>query len=176
MKTERQILPNLAMAVSFTNMVSTYYSHLIAAMKDWFFHLSHKAEQCYTVCCFQCVCVCVCVCVWERRRGRACIKWKRSNSWDWRNSCISSTPALLPSPSLISPFSPWMSPSHPFSDPPLPRRDGQGLHSFCARTHTDTLITIWAWVTETLLVRASVLLSEDKYRQDARAAKHSSID
>ena len=34
MKTERQILPNLAMAASLTNMGSTYYSHLTAAMTD----------------------------------------------------------------------------------------------------------------------------------------------
>lgn len=106
--------------------------------------------------------VCVCVCV--KVRG-SWISWKRSNSWDQRNSCISSRPALLlPSPLLPYPSLPERTPHTPFSDPSLPHSCRTEGFLPCTPVHTRAQNNGY-----------EPLRSFYKQRQDARATKHLSI-
>lgn len=122
------------MAVSFTNIESTYFSYLTAAVKDSFFNLSFTKWKNILY-----VLLPVRECVQEWGEGNQA--WRRATAETGETAVSFQSPPPLPR-------SPWMSPSHPFSDPPLPQSSvARGYAALYTHTHTGSHITIWsAWV------------------------------
>ncbi len=161
MKTQRQILPNLAMAASR------------AAMKDWFFHLSHTRQNNVTLCAFPSssrLCVCVCVCVWERGKPRLHLMEEEQQLRVEKQLYLFNA-CTAPLPLSLIPSLPEWAPHTPFLTLTLPQSWMARGFSLCTHAHAHKLQYV-PELRQTQLVWASVLLSEDKYRQDACATEH----
>lgn len=141
-------------------MASTYYSHLTGAMKDWFFHLSWGRTM------LHCASSSESVCLRKRERNQAESNGRGATA-DTGGTAVS-LQRLHCSPPPRSPL-PQRGPHTPF----LILLSHSAAWPGALLCHTQ--ITKWAWVTQTLLGWTCVL-SVDKYRQDACATKHSSID